>query len=114
MALPIFQSYVAAWPLATTPPERMRLIDRLIHEFHWGVKQQAIPHRSTANNLIEGSHDAVIAFLDQLSSGDASTVERRTTHAEWRNHAQQMQRLRQAPRQQRANLPSPKDETTAE
>jgi hypothetical protein len=113
MALPIFQHYVAAWPLATTPPEQMRLIDQLLHAFHWGLKQHAIPHRSTANNLIEGSHDAVIAFLDQLSYGDASTAELRTTHAEWREQAQQMQRLRQASRQQRANLLSPEDEPIA-
>jgi hypothetical protein len=29
--------------------------------------KQNLPNRSTANNLIEGSHDQVIAFLDRLS-----------------------------------------------
>jgi hypothetical protein len=114
MALPIFQTYVENWPRATTPAAQMLLIDQLIHAFHWGLKQQDIPHRATANNLIAGSHDAVITFLDQLSYGEASTTELRATYAEWHEHAQHMQQLRQSPRQQRANLLSSKDEAKDE
>lgn len=110
MALPIFKTYVQSWPLTTQPRARMVLIDRLIHAFHWGLKQQDIPHRSTANNLIEGSHDAVIALLNQLSYGDASTPELRGAYAEWREHAERMQQLRQSPRAQRETLLSRTDE----
>lgn len=99
MALPAFQTFVERWPLTTKPHERMLLIDRLIHAFHWGLKQQAIPHRSTANNLIEGSHDAVIAFLDRLSYGTGTTPDVLATYAEWQSLAQKMQDMRQTSRQ---------------
>jgi hypothetical protein len=110
MALAVFQTYVERWPLTSKPSERLLLIDRLIHAFHWGLKQQDIPHRSTANNLLEGSHDAVIAFLDRLSYGDASTPELQATYVTWHEHAQRMQQHRQMPRAQRAYIRSSKDE----
>jgi hypothetical protein len=110
MALPIFQRYIEQWPRATKSTERMLLIDQLIHAFHWGAKQQAIPHRSTANNLIEGSHADVIAFLDHLAYGAGSTPALRATYAEWHAHARHMEELRQTPRQQRASLLTSKEE----
>jgi hypothetical protein len=46
----------------------MVCIDQLIHAFHIGLQTGRL-NRSFANNLIEGSHDQVVEFLDQLSSG---------------------------------------------
>lgn len=78
------------FPETKDPRQRMILIDRLLHAFHWGLRQQEVPHRSTANNLIEGSHDAVVRFLDQLSYGEASTPELWATHRAWQPLAQTM------------------------
>jgi hypothetical protein len=110
MALPVFQTYVERWPRTTTQHERMLLIDRLIHDFHWGLKHQDIPHRATANNLIVGDHDTVIAFLDHLSHDASRSPEMHATHTTWQQHAQRMQHFRQASHQPRAYRCTPRDE----
>lgn len=66
-ALPAFESFAREYPQARSAKDKMRLIDRLIHEFHWDAKKK-VPNRSVGNNLIEGSHQSVVAFLDELSS----------------------------------------------
>lgn len=66
-ALPAFESFAEQYPQLRSAKDKMRLIDRLIHEFHWDAKQK-VPNRSVGNNLIEGSHQAVVFFLDELSS----------------------------------------------
>jgi hypothetical protein len=45
----------------------MVCIDQLIHSFHISLRTGR-PSRSFANNLIEGSHDQVVEFLDRLSA----------------------------------------------
>ena len=60
----------------------MRLIDCLIHGFHWYYKTVG-PTRPVAINLIEGRLSDVVAFLDRLSYGDQSTPGMRETYAEW-------------------------------
>jgi ribosomal protein L37AE/L43A len=81
-ALPAFEAFARNYPQARAATERMRLIDRLIHEFHWDAKQK-LPNRSVGNNLIEGSHSLVVAFLDELSSsGGVDRVSWRQTVAQ--------------------------------
>ncbi|NKB71907.1 MAG: hypothetical protein GKR89_32935 [Candidatus Latescibacteria bacterium] len=82
-ALPAFEIFGRQYPQARSAAAKMRLIDRLIHEFHWDAKQH-VPNRSVGNNLIEGSHQAVVGFLDQLSAG--SGVDK----AAWRRTMGQM------------------------
>ena len=94
-ALPAFQTFVERYPGTTAPRERMLLIDQLIHAFHWSIKY-SVPHRAAANNLIEGNHKQVIAFLDSLAYGDQSTPGTQETRAAWRNTAEEMQRFRQS------------------
>jgi hypothetical protein len=77
-----FQDFVNAFPSARTPQEKMLLIDRLIHGFHWYYKAGG-PTRPVAVNLIEGRLSDVVAFLDRLSYGDDSTPGMRETYAEW-------------------------------
>jgi hypothetical protein len=113
MALPVFQTYVERWPRATTPRARMLLIDQLIHDFHWGLKHQDIPHRVTANNLIVGDHDTVIAFLDHLSHDAANSPEVHATYTTWQLHAERMQRFRHAPRQAQSDQRAPSDEKSS-
>jgi len=61
------EAYLHDYPLAQTTKERMLCIDQLIHSFHISLRTGKAG-RSFANNLIEGSHDQVVEFLDQLSS----------------------------------------------
>jgi hypothetical protein len=77
-----FRDFVRAFPPARTPQEKMLLIDRLIHGFHWYYKTSA-PTRPVAVNLIEGRLGDVVAFLDRLSCGEKSTPGTRETLAEW-------------------------------
>jgi hypothetical protein len=77
-----FRAFVRAFPEARVPKERVLLIDRLIHGFHWFLKTDS-PTRPVAVNLIEGRLSEVVAFLDSLTYGEASTPELADTRAEW-------------------------------
>jgi hypothetical protein len=81
-----FEHYVALYPLAQTAQQKMLLIDGLIHAFHQGIIEGS-PHRSAANNLIEGSYRDVLAFLDALTYGAESTPGLRERDAGWRVQA---------------------------
>lgn len=87
-ALPAFQAYANDYPRARSPQARMVCIDQLIHAFHWDLKQD-LPNRSVANNLIEGSHEQVLALLDKLSGDDVSPDKER-----WRKTVDTMNRRR--------------------
>lgn len=76
-----FRAFVAAFPPARSPRERMLLIDRLIHGFHWYL--QLGPTRPVAVNLIEGRLSEVVAFLEELTYGGASTPGTRQNRAQW-------------------------------
>ena len=78
------EKYLHDYPQARTAAERMLCIDQLIHSFHlslWSGKAG----RSFANNLIEGSHDQVVEFLDRLS-GRPGGVDKE----EWRLEIERM------------------------
>jgi hypothetical protein len=77
-----FRAFVKDFPEAKTPKARMLLIDRLIHGFHWFLKTTR-PTRPVAVNLIEGRLREVVAFLDQLTYGEASTPGLEETYAAW-------------------------------
>jgi hypothetical protein len=77
-----FRSFVQAFSAARTPQEKTILIDQLIHGFHWYYKTSA-PTRPVAINLIEGRLSEVVAFLDDLSCGDRSTVGVAENYARW-------------------------------
>jgi hypothetical protein len=86
-ALPALEEFFTKFSPALAYKEKMVLIDRLIHSFHWGLKEH-LPARSVANNLIEGDHDQVVEFLDELSGLD------KEHNASWRETMQQMMRRR--------------------
>lgn len=66
-AVQAFETYLHEYPRARTTEERMVCIDQLIHSFHISLQTGKL-NRSFANNLIEGSHDQVVEFLDRLSA----------------------------------------------
>ena len=78
----LFKGYVTRFPQAASPRERMLLIDRLLHGFHWSARTG--PRRPSAINLIEGRLSEVIGFLDRLTYGDGSTPGTLETAAVWR------------------------------
>jgi hypothetical protein len=65
-ALPAIETYLHDYPRARKTEERMVCIDQLIHSFHISL-QTGKASRSFSNNLIEGSHDQVVEFLDRLT-----------------------------------------------
>ena len=71
----------------------MLLIDALIHAFHHGIVED-MPHRSAANNLIEGSHSQVVAFLDDLAYGQGSTPGLQEKRAEWQEKVNKVEQVR--------------------
>jgi hypothetical protein len=86
-AIPTFEDYFNRYTPRLTYKEKIYLIDRLIHSFHWSLKED-LPGRSAANNLIEGNHDQVVAFLDQLTGIDTDQK------AKWRETMERMMQRR--------------------
>jgi len=84
--LELFSDFVERFPKAKRPQERVFLIDRLIHGFHWYHKFGCT--RPVAVNLIEGRLSEVIAFLDNLTYGEGSTPGTREAQAEWVKNSQ--------------------------
>jgi hypothetical protein len=85
--LSLFREYVAAYPDACTSRERMLLIDRLLHGFHWYYKDDT-PTRPVAVNLIEGRLGDVIAFLEDLTYGEKSTPGTKQVFSTWNERAE--------------------------
>jgi len=83
-AMPAIEIYLHDYPRAQTTEERMVCIDQLIHSFHVSL-QTGKRTRSFANNLIEGSHDQVVEFLDRLSAKPG-----RVDKDQWRAEIQRM------------------------
>ena len=87
-AIGAVETYLHDYPLARSPEDRMVCIDQLIHTFHIGL-QTGKAGRSFANNLIEGSHQQVVEFLDRLSAKPGGVDK-----DAWRAEAVKMFRLR--------------------
>jgi hypothetical protein len=84
-AVGVFRDFVARFPTLTEPRARMLAIDRLLHEFHTGLREDGRP---VAANLLEGTLREVIAFLDTLSADRGHTNEVRQTARRWQEHLQ--------------------------
>jgi hypothetical protein len=78
----LFQAFVDRFPAAGSVRQKVFLIDRLIHGFHWYYKTDS-PTRPVAINLIQGRLRQMIAFLDGLTYSDKSTPGTLAAKAEW-------------------------------
>ena len=87
-AMPAIETYLHDYPRARKTEERMVCIDQLIHAFHISLRTGKVT-RSFANNLIEGSHDQVVEFLDRLSASTGGVDKE-----QWRSDIQRMYRTR--------------------
>ena len=78
----LFHEFIQHFPAAQGLPEKVFLIDRLIHGFHWYFKTGK-PTRPVAIILIQGKLTQVIDFLDSLACGESSTPGVQEHRAEW-------------------------------
>jgi predicted RNA-binding Zn-ribbon protein involved in translation (DUF1610 family) len=78
---PFFREFQARYPLARGYQEKMLLIDALIHRFHGELAGS--PGRSGAVNLIGGTWEEVLGFLDRLAQGPGSTPGLAENRAAW-------------------------------
>jgi hypothetical protein len=86
---PAFQEYVDRFLKACSPQEKMLLIDRLIHEFHYSLaSDRDRPTRAVCVNLINGNLTEVMALLEALAQGPGSAPELLAHRAIWRENAQ--------------------------
>ncbi len=91
----IFKHFVATWPGVRGSRDKMVLIDQLIHRWHWETHYQTPSFglgRPTGVNLIEGNRKQVLAFLDELTYGAASTAGLEQTKATWRERRDEVRR----------------------
>jgi hypothetical protein len=85
-AVAAFETYVKAYTRARTPKAKILAIDRLIHEFHYSLREEpATPTRAAAVNLIQGKLTDVVRFLDELTYGEAASAELESGRREWRD-----------------------------
>lgn len=79
-----FCAFLAAFDRARSARDKVFAIDRLVHSFHYNLTAGAnVPaaSRPAAANVVEGSLADVVAFLDRLSYGEATTPQMRATRA---------------------------------
>jgi hypothetical protein len=65
--------FMRGWERAMAAREKMFLIDRMIHVWHWQASRDHQTGRPAAVNLIEGNRRQVLALLEELSGGRASS-----------------------------------------
>jgi hypothetical protein len=83
-AMEAVETYLHDYPRARATQERMICIDQLIHSFHISLRTGKAT-RSFANNLIEGSHEQVLEFLDRLPAKPGGVAK-----DQWRTEVNQM------------------------
>ena len=68
--LNLFEDYLARVPNAKTAPEKMLLIDWLIHQFH---VNQGVARMPVGVNVIQGTTDQVRELIESLAGSPSST-----------------------------------------
>jgi len=88
---PFLRDYVRKFPRAKTPREKLILIDQLIHRYHGELENQ--PANPSAHNLIGGSRQQVIDFLNGLTYGEEGTPELSASFKQWHANLKRSQGL---------------------
>jgi hypothetical protein len=89
-AYEFFLTYMDEFLRAKGPREKMLAIDRVIHALHESANQVWTLPASV--NLIEGTADEIIAFLDGLAYGDTADASMRERKEQWRTKMAEGQR----------------------
>ena len=83
-AVAYFKDFLKNYAEARTPQDKMLAIDRVIHEFHYSIRELPDqPCRAAGVNLIDGKLGEVILLLNQLSGLDLPN-EFEDTYRSWR------------------------------
>jgi hypothetical protein len=89
-AYEFFVSYMEEFRRARGPREKMLAIDSVIHALHESLNQVWTTPASV--NLIEGTRDEIIAFLDSLAYGDTADPTTRSRKERWRKRMEEGER----------------------
>jgi RNase P subunit RPR2 len=90
-AISYFKAFMETYSQAREPKSKMLAIDRVIHEFHYSMRELPDqPTRAAGVNLIEGKLGEVIIFLNELSGMDLPEAFR-TTYGTWRSKHESIQ-----------------------
>jgi hypothetical protein len=93
-AYPAFTRFLAAFPAARTPEEKMIQIDRLVHAVHEAAG--LVWATPAACNLIEAKRDEVLCLLNDLAVGAVSTPGVTDRHEQWRQITEQSEKATRA------------------
>ena len=89
-AVPAFEAFVRDYEQARTPRDKMLAIDRVIHAFHYSLRDQPdLPTRPAGVNLISGRLTDVVIFLNELSGLESAPEIKENFHA-WERTYHQM------------------------
>jgi ribosomal protein L37AE/L43A len=77
------RGFMTGWERRPVPRERMVLIDRLLHAWHWETRRERPIGRPAGVNFIEGSRRQAIALLEGLTYGPANTPGLREQQHAW-------------------------------
>ena len=66
----LFETYLARFPKARTPADKMLLVDWLIHQFHL---MEGVANGPVGKNVIQGTADQVRELIETLANGPGST-----------------------------------------
>ena len=89
---PFVRDYFEQFPKAKDARQKMLLIDRLLHRWHWEHKNNA--EKASAPNFLEGSHDDVVAFLNALTYNKNNTSGLSESKLAWQKKPQEALALR--------------------
>lgn len=82
-----FEKYIKVFPACRTREEKILAIDRLIHEFHWILLNDAkgiVPHKPAGVNLLRGSSSQVVEMLNELTYGEHTPPELQEARDWWK------------------------------
>ena len=87
-----FRRYIQQFERNLDDNELMLAVDRLIHEYHFGLKQDGVTYESyriAGANLLEGKNTGeIIKFLDDLTYSTGDDERLRETAQKWRENAE--------------------------
>ena len=89
----VFRYYIKQFEQNLDDKELMLAVDRLIHEYHYGLKRDGVTYASyriAGANLIDGKNTGdVIKFLDDLTNDIGDDEKLKETARVWRDNARQ-------------------------
>ncbi len=86
-----FERFVQTYSHCQEAREKILAVDQLIHEFHWILLKDnsedsiSVPHKPAGLNLLQGSTQQILEFLNSLTYGENTAPELLTNRDWWRS-----------------------------